>query len=202
MIYLVSYPHSGNTWVRYCFEFLTQLPTHGHRKFSISERDKNFLNVDLDKDPILIKRHTLEDITEKDVFVLLLRDPSECIKSFQDVNKEFLQYYSLIKGFELHRGPFTTGDLIKQDGPGAVLYYKWIFDRHYLTDVIKYYDFFSDKVEKDRLELLYRDWDYHLERCRSIYNNKTDKEGADLSEISQILLDHELIKNTRGPVYS
>ena len=51
MNWLISYNHSGNGWVRYCIDYLTQLPTHGHQPFSVSEKNNNFLNVDLTKEP-------------------------------------------------------------------------------------------------------------------------------------------------------
>ena len=60
MNYLVSYNHSGNTWVRYIIEYLTHLPTHGHQPFSVSQRDNNILDIDVDAEPIAMKRHEIE----------------------------------------------------------------------------------------------------------------------------------------------
>ena len=184
MIYLVSYQHSGNTWVRYCAEYVSKRPTHGHRKFSISERNNNFLDIKIDDDPILIKRHEIElgEILKDDTFILLLRDPSECIKSDQDVHKEFLRYYSLIKYYEAHKGP------------KILFYYEGLFYREWITNLIKHNDmpFF---IHSERLNDLLENWEHHQKMSKSIYQNETNKEGVDLSVIPKIYLEHGLIKN-------
>jgi len=193
--YLVSYGHSGNTWARYIVEFLTKKPTHGHRAFSISERGDNFLDIDLDAKPLLIKRHTLEDVTDKDYFILLLRDPSECIKGDQDVHKEFLKYYSLIKGYDAHKGP------------KSVMFYDELFNRMlvraWIEDLKRTHNnqLLGGWMHSDRIEDLFDNWDKHLEQCKSLYANETHKRGADLSVIPKILLEHDLIKNTCSSVH-
>jgi viroplasmin and RNaseH domain-containing protein len=186
MNYLVSYNHSGNTWVRYCIEYITGRPTHGHQKFSISERNDNFLLIDTSKEPVLIKRHTLEDIEDTDTFILLLRNPSECIKSDQDVNKEFIKYYSLIRGYEMH------------EGDKMVFYYHDIFSKGTIKKLIKYLNIWRDE---DRMNDLLENWEWHKYVSLSLYENETNKEGADLSAIPKILLDHELIENACSKVY-
>ena len=186
MVFLVSYNHSGNTWVRYCVEFVTRRPTHGHREFSISERDDNFLGIFLDKEIALMKRHTLEDITDKDRFILLLRDPSECIKSDQDINKEFLKYYSLIRGYDVHKGP------------KMIVYFNDLFKRQTIKNIIKYTGAW---IHSDRIKDLEENWEYHQVQSLNLYKNETNKEGADLSEIPEILLNHELIKNTSCTIH-
>ena len=97
MVYLVSYQHSGNTWLRYCIEYLTKCPTWGHREFSISERKSNFLDINLKNKPICIKRHEFpqRELNLNDIFLLILRNPYQCIKKSQDQYKEFLRWFSL-----------------------------------------------------------------------------------------------------------
>ena len=106
MNYLLSYNHSGNTWVRYCIEYLSQLPTHGHKAFSISERKDNFLNVNLEASPILTKRHkpNYHEMDKDDKVVLLVRNPSECIKKGMSVNLEYHKYHDLIIFYERFKG--------------------------------------------------------------------------------------------------
>jgi len=187
--YLVSYGHSGNTWFRYCIEYITKKPTHGHRAFSISERKDNLLRINVSDEPILIKRHTLEDITNNDNFILLLRDPSECIKSDQDVNKEFLKYYSLIQGYDLHTGP------------KSVIYYDGIFSNDWMKLFIYSNPLFDAEMFCNRIEDLLVNWEHHKSECLNIYNNIIKKDGADLSSIPSIFLEHELIKNNCSSIH-
>lgn len=83
---LLSYPRSGNTWYRYCIEFLTKKPTLGYQTNAAIKWDKkpigNFviLGVDLNAKNILIKRHAIEMLHEDvDKLILLIRDYKECI---------------------------------------------------------------------------------------------------------------------------
>ena len=104
--YILSYPHSGNTWLRYCIEFATMRGTIGHRDFTISERRGNFLNIDLSLPPIAIKRHEIElsDLHSDDNLLLLVRSPFDCIKNGADVTQEFLKYYSLLVTYDKFNG--------------------------------------------------------------------------------------------------
>ena len=196
MNYLVSYNHSGNTWVRYCVEYITKKPTYGHRKYSISQRALNFLDIDVEAHPVLIKRHTLDGITDQDNFILLLRDPRDCIKEGQDVNKEFLKYYSLIKGYEVHKGPKN------------VIYYNEIFDLEWAKIIVEYFKkqhnnhLLGSWIHEDRCLDLFENWAKHKGVCLNVaYNNETNALGADLSIIPKIFLEHVLIKNTGCTVY-
>ena len=184
MIYLVSYQHSGNTWFRYCIEYLTMKPTHGHQKFSISERNNNFLDIDIKAKPIAIKRHELikNEIKNNDTFVLILRHPSSCIKVGQDVNKEFLKYYKLITEYEKFKG-------IKH-----IFYYKDLFDLSFLSNI----QILDLKIIFDRFYKLYVNFEYHKENCISIYDNERHEIGANLDIISNKLLNNEYIINSNN----
>jgi len=95
--FLLSYPCSGNTWTRYCLEYLTQRPTFNawlvdRRNIPIGWQ-ANF-EVNLDKAPIL-KAHRIE--TEKfdkdtDQLILIVRNPKEAIRraEYQLDKKEHL----------------------------------------------------------------------------------------------------------------
>ena len=75
---LLSYPRSGNTWIRYFIEHVSERPTIGYK-----ENYKNFDSPLLCKkyhDPIAIKRHGLiKDPVEHDGLILVLRNPKECL---------------------------------------------------------------------------------------------------------------------------
>jgi hypothetical protein len=66
--YLLSYPRSGNTWVRYCIEFLAETPE------AISDRN----------DAVLFKAHSINEKQfnnsfKKDRLILLIRNPIEVL---------------------------------------------------------------------------------------------------------------------------
>jgi len=182
--YLISYNHSGNTWVRYCIEYLTQKPTHGHRDFSISERNNNFLDVDLLSECVLLKRHTLDvnELKESDTIVLLLRHPSKCIKQGQDVAKESKKYFDLIEVYESFKGK------------KIVYYFDEIFEKEHINNLITFYGIPFNHL---RLRRLFENWNHHKKESKSIYQNKTNGMGCDLSLIPNALLEHELIKKCK-----
>src|SRR3989304_1536731 len=89
---LLSFPRSGNTWVRYIFEFITKQPTSqgivNDCQDGILKEDclslKLNLGVDISKKCILIKRHRADftwDSWTKDncKLLFLLRDYKEAI---------------------------------------------------------------------------------------------------------------------------
>ncbi len=83
---LLSYPRSGNTWYRYCIEYLTKKPTIGYTIPESAPWDMKCLGsfvdlgVDLNADNILIKRHAIDCIDQPvDKFILILRNYKECI---------------------------------------------------------------------------------------------------------------------------
>ncbi len=91
---LLSYPRSGNTWVRYCVEYLTKKPTIGYTIKDSAPWDMNCLGsfvdlgVDLDADNILFKRHALDYLHEDvDKLVLIIRNYKEAIVKHQATNR-------------------------------------------------------------------------------------------------------------------
>lgn len=162
MNYLVSYPHSGNTLIRYFVELLTGVPTTGHNPSSISERfEENVLNVDSTKEPILIKRHEIaeNEITRDDVFILILRSSKECIK--ENYEEEYEKYINLIRQYDAHKGEKRI-----------------IFYRNVLKDVLKetkeILEFinFEGEINEDI------DVEFHKEQSLSVYRNKIGEPGC------------------------
>lgn len=178
MNYLLSYNHSGNTWVRYCIEFLTQLPTYGHQKFSISQRKNNFLNVNLSEEPIVLKRHEMSDFELKnnDKIILLIRDPKDAIKQGSSVSSEFEKYYKLIILFE------------NFSGKKQIIKYNDLFCFPTINFIINFFDL---NVEKSRLIELENNFEHHLRESKSIYQNEMMIKGAEIETIiSKEMLDY------------
>lgn len=92
-VLLLSYPRSGNTWSRYCIEYLTKRPTgeaeylfpiNRYNKFMNNPINNNFeLGVDYNRAPI-IKLHEYTPKYEEKKYggkylILILRNYKECI---------------------------------------------------------------------------------------------------------------------------
>lgn len=176
MNWLISYNHSGNSWVRYCIEYLTQLPTHGHQAFSMSQRCNNFLNVDLSKEPIVTKRHKIElsEISHDDKLILLIRDPNDAIKEYLDVHKEFDKYYKLVKIYN------------DFDGDKLIVKYNSLFEANNIKQIVDFYDL---ELKKDFNNFKNR-FEYHQNKSRSVYHNSVFQQVVDLD----FFIDKELLK--------
>lgn len=177
MNYLLSYNHSGNTWVRYCVEYLTQCPTHGHRLFSISERNNNFLDIDISKNPVLIKRHEIlnHELNIDDNVILILRNPGEAIKKNLDIDIEFKKYYDLIIQYENFVGKKM---LIK-------------YDYLFCIDAIKHIiEFYNIEVNSNRLKNLTDNFLQHQIESKKIYQNKLYEEGIGIENLNFKEIEH------------
>jgi len=118
--YLVSFPKSGNTWMRYCLEYLTKRPTlpisfykdgrhSGHYNIMRYPHDfRHPLNVDYLKFPI-IKCHFPEQIfNEKflpfdknnDILILLIRNYKEVIPSHMNKLEVSKFYFNILEAYE------------------------------------------------------------------------------------------------------
>lgn len=117
---LLSYPRSGNTWIRYCVEYLTKQPTIGYMRPRSASWDMKCigsfvdLGVDLDADNILFKRHALDCLHEDvDKLILIVRNYKECIvrhmnvKSIKPTPLIESNYMELIKYYDQFVGEKT-----------------------------------------------------------------------------------------------
>lgn len=204
MNYLISHPHSGNTWLRYCLEFLTGCPTQGHNVCPISNRKGNFLNIDLSASPVAIKRHEIieDEIKNTDTVLLIVRHPTNCIKEDNDVKLESLMLLELLSFYE------------KFIGKKKIVYYKDLFDYETIEKTMFFLglemltteppSFYLDeyKVNKikqscsfgNRKENLKNKWEFHLRNSLSVYRNAVGQTGCDINEIPEELLNNEIIK--------
>jgi len=121
---LLSYPRSGNTWVRYVLEYTSLQPTHTGLIKDINNSDlkKNavgdkYINgLDCKKQAICVKRHYTDKKWDhwdsNDSFILLVRDYRECIlKHVKPVDrieerfkKEAEWYINLLKFYDKYSG--------------------------------------------------------------------------------------------------
>lgn len=122
--FLLSYPRSGNTWLRFCLEAVTHRPTLSYREqdvkiFSIPLGLTYDLGTDLAKDPIW-KVHSEERMQQigfnpgQDTLILLLRDYKKCLysdlpswiavlKEIEDPNSDYFQNLALFDSWDEKR---------------------------------------------------------------------------------------------------
>ena len=118
---LLSFPRSGNTWIRYIAEFISKRPTsHGTIEDCNSSKSKNDaisasvdLGVNLEDRCILIKRHRADEpwdswTKENCNLICILRDPREAIlrhyKSGVDMAKCIGGYVHCLKFYDSFMG--------------------------------------------------------------------------------------------------
>lgn len=112
MIYLISYPRSGNTMARYLIELMTRRPSNG----LIGPRNAkdNLQDPLIHKgrtDYIVHKRHDFKKIKKTDFVIFIIRDPLECCIRHneqkrgisEDQMKGYLDsWFSLLQQFDDH----------------------------------------------------------------------------------------------------
>jgi hypothetical protein len=120
MNYLLSYPRSGNSWLRYCIEVLTKKRTAGYLAGGRSI-ETSILKSNAKKPIFLTKRHRPQDctnITKKDSLILLVRNYKEVVirhkgksKSIMDEGSSLqnvdtaVSYLKLLRFYHCFKGP-------------------------------------------------------------------------------------------------
>lgn len=165
MIYLISFPRSGNSWLRYCIEHILKIPTidinPDFKNRSISEcyeckekiRGKNKI----------IKSHKFI-ATENDKLIFILRNYKDCIESHKQrsasgpVDKFLNEYFSLLKQYDDFSGDKT------------IIYYEDIIDENKLPDIMKN---LSQFLESDcDIDDFVKNYEKHKQESKNGYQTK------------------------------
>jgi len=101
MNYLLSYPRSGNHWVRFIIEWLSGMPTLGSgddlpiHKILEKEGGSHLNHVNGKKEFVVEKAHFSGKVNDRDKgLILLLRNPKECIiRHTQKLHKKDIDWY-------------------------------------------------------------------------------------------------------------
>lgn len=101
MAKLLSYPRSGNTWLRYCIEFLSKKPTANPKSKlaggnSICQVIPN-MGVDLNAASICSKSHNTTDINNRHKIIVLVRDYKESIVRHYNILPKKQIYQTFLK---------------------------------------------------------------------------------------------------------
>lgn len=170
--YVLSFPRSGVTWMRYCVEFLSQMPTEGQAQNDNAIEAVE--SVDPDADPVVEKAHRWRYVEEPSKTALLIRDHMEVLSrghvvagnSFEHVIKKGVPWYTdLIKK---HR---------KQCSGPLLRYENTITDDGLEAELWKLCEFFGP-LDGERVPLFMEDVDHYRKDSLDRYggNKKTDGE--------------------------
>lgn len=186
--FLLSFPQSGNTWLRYCLEVLTQRPTVRRHKMNPGAYEFNHaspltwgagLQIDSHKPPIekiheekeslLILHNNKSTLLnhETDTLIFILRNPKEII-----ARSEYENFHALLN--DVWKNSYKNSIYFKN----LTLFDEWPAERKYLI----YYENLITKPretlagllafldESDtRLEQFMHEYDIHKNKCLALY---------------------------------
>lgn len=223
--FLVSYGGSGNTWLRYCLEFLTKRPTFrpdlpaiirsDSKKIELDMVTKHMrkpinntipLGVDYSKKPIL-KSHEIEEVIKKipkassATLILLMRNPKECLYRLPKATAENILASLSDPQFSFYKNlqAFNRWNPNKR----FIIYYEDIIQKPEQT----LFELLTFLGEDDRyLSVFMRDFAYHKQCSIDFYhftNHISQSKGKDplyhskkLSREQRIAIDN-VLKKTR-----
>ncbi|MBD3279079.1 MAG: hypothetical protein GF388_12330, partial [Candidatus Aegiribacteria sp.] len=150
---LLSYPRSGNTWLRYCIEFLTKRPTRSYNpddNTPINTGLGRFVDIDIDYDapPIVYKTHG-HRYNEKqsydmdnDKLIVLVRNYKECLVRHHIGGAGSLdrKFYAQTQGY--------------RDGETDYIGYFQIYEQWQGKKILIYYEDLITDLEAELLKVL------------------------------------------------
>lgn len=174
--FLLSYPRSGNTWTRYCIEYLTQRPSFN--RFN-PKHNINFplgwladFPIDITKPPIE-KVHFKQELKKteandaQDALILIVRNPKEALIrhagkailmeaiASNTLNQKLQIYFEALRIFDSWRSPKKL-----------LIYYEDLMQDPKNT-LIKILEFLNEPF--DRLQEFLSNYQMHKKKCLSLY---------------------------------
>jgi hypothetical protein len=186
--YLLSHPRSGNTWVRYCVEFISGKPTAKNiksEKTQIIGAKLPHMNVDLNEKSILNKVHSLPEKKfkkedQKDRLIFLLRNP------FEVLNRRANYKNSL--DIRLGRYIFNLKCFDMWNGDKILIYYEDLIlnPRENIGKIVKFMG-----LDINKLNTFMKRYEYH--KGMSIKYYCENVEGSFTKGKENLLLKHSSI---------
>lgn len=176
MNYLLSYPRSGNTWVRFILEWFSGRPTNGisNNNLSISKsrvskpKQNKLISNELKHvkgKPIIQKAHWTNQITNKNgKLILLLRNPIEAI----------LRHNPELTNLQNHKDVVWYMDLIKlydswDNKRKIIIYYEDLIQEPKKT-IIQIVEFME--LDLHKVQNFMKSYDYFFNLSINFYDNK------------------------------
>jgi len=159
--FLISYPRSGNHWVRFIIEWFSGKPTNG---LSLNDPpiyksipNKNILSHVKTNDFIIHKSHGTPNQANK--LILILRNPKECIyRHKKKIDKKNIDdYMSLIKFYDNHKKM------------KLLVYYEDLIlsPKDVITDITKFLEIYNEKKMNNFME----NYDFLFKESIKVYDN-------------------------------
>ena len=193
MNYLVSYPRSGNTWLRYCLEVLTNERTIGY--IGSSKFESGILESNREKnDYFLIKRHQGEEEIENSKdnrLILLVRNYDEVLIRHNlgqkltiiehSKNPHPVNYIKILQFYE---------DFI---GEKVLIYYEDLM-KNPKKEIIKCIGLLGLDISKESMDDFFDNIEQHKNKSIEIYGGSQTNGNTGIHH-STILSDKEKRKN-------
>ena len=184
--WLLSFPRSGNSWVRYCIEFLTKRSTLGsmeddgtnpylkkerHIENGVGKSDKT-LETDFSKPPILYKSHNFQPLkNKKRPVIMLIRNYKEVLPRHIGWNEINIQnYIKIIKQIDTY------------SEEKLFIYYEDIIT-DFENQLKKILNFIHAEINEKQFEKFIRDIDIHKKKSIKIYERCLDSSRTKGKEI-------------------
>lgn len=198
--YLLSYPRSGNTWLRYCVETLSGENTIGYENSNHFERGV-LEKYRKSKKPILYKRHETEgvDNSENNRIILIVRNYKEVIVRHNGKVKSIMQDYDTKNRISYLKLLRFYDSFI---GNKLIIYYEDLIEdlENTLKDV---FSFLEIDIEKSKMENFFLNIEEHKSKSLKIYGESQTKgkstihHSKKLSEDEKNEWDNFLIENEK-----
>lgn len=193
LTFLVSYGSSGNTWLRYCLEFLTKRPTTRlveiKKSVTLDTKTKGMktpinntyeMGVNYKNPPILkvhnfLENYPIEKFSKKtqSKYILLIRNPKECLKrqnTLSLLNETDFHFYQNIEVYD-RWNPKTR----------KLIYYEDLIlqPREVLSDLLEFLE-----ADDRYLDPFMNDFAFHQNRSLNFFeetNHESFTKGAALT---------------------
>lgn len=189
--YLLSYPRSGNTWIRYCLEFLTRRATITYQ-VGINDLMNQPLawragfELDLDSPPIEKVHNKLEMERggeldpDQEHLILIVRNPKEAITRHEKHTPN-LEIFQGVSSDQWYKAPqyFENIRLYGQWNPSKriLIFYEDLLvnPRQTLENLLTFL-----QVPFTYIDEFFSKYDYHKNKALTLYASATESKGADL----------------------
>ncbi len=175
-VLLLSYPRSGNTWLRYCLEFLTQRPSLSRMGLSyFTQQPLGFtteFKLDLLKTPIEkihCHREIVGSVTDTDKLIFILRNPKETFarQGLKGLSRRMSKLAGKGYPIEVYFENFEIYETWNHQKRLLVYYEDLLLNpRQTLANIL---DFLQEPC--DRLDLFMRDYEQHQAASSSLYKD-------------------------------
>lgn len=177
--YLLSYPRSGNSWLRYMIEWITGVATIGDDNFvcdtSIRVKDIKAFPIE-DGEPFITKKHSMDHdkIDESRGLIFLIRNFKECIPRNAEHKSKFemLFYKCLTESRDSYISLLKTYDEWDCDRK-IIIYYEDLITNPYL-EMLRLLIFLGRLHEcLPRLQEFFENIDDHHAKSIAMYEKHT-----------------------------